>query len=202
MLGFRRGVILAGRFVRAAAAIHMVHTYLFEFTATGGLSMMPTLHTKGDHAFVNKLNYRRGHNIHVGDVIVVNKPTQAHSRICKRVAALPGDIVYCNEMPSYNVSDNSIDIPSEVATAQLGNERTGKFVRIPEGHVWILGDNASASLDSRAYGPVPQALIVGKVTHAVYWNPFDILPNWPRKLLSNFKISEYDPAQILQFGSE
>jgi inner membrane protease subunit 1 len=36
-------------------------------------------------------------------------------------------------------------------------------VRIPRGHVWLAGDNLSNSTDSRAYGPVPVALLKGKV---------------------------------------
>ena len=34
---------------------------------------------------------------------------------------------------------------------------------MPEGHCWLIGDNLPESRDSRTYGPVPLALIKGKV---------------------------------------
>lgn len=36
-------------------------------------------------------------------------------------------------------------------------------LQVPEGHCWLLGDNLEESRDSRTYGPVPLALIRGKV---------------------------------------
>ena len=36
------------------------------------------------------------------------------------------------------------------------------MIRIPQGNVWLLGDNPSNSRDSRDYGPVPVGLIMGK----------------------------------------
>jgi inner membrane protease subunit 1 len=39
---------------------------------------------------------------------------------------------------------------------------------VPEGHCWLLGDNLPASRDSRAYGPVPLALVKGKVVARVW----------------------------------
>ena len=41
---------------------------------------------------------------------------------------------------------------------------------MPEGHCWLLGDNLEESRDSRTYGPVPLALIRGKVTTKI-WPP-------------------------------
>ena len=41
-------------------------------------------------------------------------------------------------------------------------------MQVPEGHCWLLGDNLSASRDSRTYGPLPLALIKGKVTAKIW----------------------------------
>ena len=46
---------------------------------------------------------------------------------------------------------------------------------VPRGHVWLQGDNARNSTDSRHYGPVPAALIRGKVLYRVsvyHWTQF------------------------------
>ena len=46
----------------------------------------------------------------------------------------------------------------------LGREREEPvMIRVPEGHVWIVGDNLGTSRDSRKYGPVPMGLITGKL---------------------------------------
>lgn len=41
---------------------------------------------------------------------------------------------------------------------------------VPPGHVWVVGDNAAASIDCRYYGPVPAALLTGKVVCRI-WPP-------------------------------
>ena len=40
--------------------------------------------------------------------------------------------------------------------------------KIPEGHCWVAGDNIPDSRDSRDYGPIPLALIKGKVVARVW----------------------------------
>lgn len=37
------------------------------------------------------------------------------------------------------------------------------MIQVPEGHCWVLGDNLAESRDSRVYGPIPLALVRGKV---------------------------------------
>jgi mitochondrial inner membrane protease subunit 1 len=39
--------------------------------------------------------------------------------------------------------------------------------QIPKGHCWVVGDNMAASRDSRMFGPVPMALIQGKITYKI-----------------------------------
>ena len=72
--------------------------------------------------------------VSVGDVVVVHHPSRKGT-VCKRVLGLPGDQVL---------------------------HRHG-LLYVPDGHVWLEGDNPANSSDSRNYGPVPAALIVGRV---------------------------------------
>jgi inner membrane protease subunit 1 len=62
---------------------------------------------------VNKLN-RRGHDCHVGDMILAAKPTDPSRRVCKRITDMPGDKVLID--PSGGDVDRYIQVPKGVLT--------------------------------------------------------------------------------------
>lgn len=125
--------------VRIGCAVHLIHHNLYEVTETYGESMLPTLNYAGDFVHADK-TCRGGKRCRLGDVIIATKPTDSTQRVCKRIVGMPGDIVCVDPTSS-----------------------TEEFVQVPEGHVWLAGDNLTQSLDSRSYGPLPMALIKGKV---------------------------------------
>ncbi|GBG72033.1 hypothetical protein CBR_g10968 [Chara braunii] len=47
---------------------------------------------------------------------------------------------------------------------------TYDITQVPKGHCWVEGDNPMVSSDSKAFGPVPLALLEGRVTHVI-WPP-------------------------------
>lgn len=97
--------------------------------------------------------------IAVGDVVVVQHPDR-RGTICKRVLGLPGDMV--------------VKPPATMRRRRLPrrggfvNEKTNSLLVIPDGHIWIEGDNSMNSADSRNYGPLPAAMIVGRVLCRVW----------------------------------
>uniref|UniRef100_A0A060T5M9 ARAD1B13046p n=1 Tax=Blastobotrys adeninivorans TaxID=409370 RepID=A0A060T5M9_BLAAD len=127
--------------LRVACTVHLIHWNVYELTDTRGESMLPTLRAAGDYVHVDKLFHSRGRNCKVGDIIVAGKPTDPEQRVCKRITGMPGDVVLVD--PSANDYD--------------------RFITIPDGHCWVTGDNLHESIDSRTYGPLPLALIRGKV---------------------------------------
>jgi signal peptidase I len=96
--------------------------------------------------------------IDVGDVVVVQHPAR-QGTVCKRVLGLPGDQVLLRR-----------PLPADVLLFFPGLSSGGRrqIVTVPDGHVWVEGDNPANSSDSRHYGPVPMALVVGRVLARVW----------------------------------
>jgi signal peptidase I len=118
-----------------------------------GDSMSPTYR---DGQYV--LTFPADGELERGDVVVVQMPD---GPIVKRVAFLPGDVV-----PQIRTNDGWSDMievrrPSDV---KMEPERYRQF-RIPEGQVYLLGDNRPVSLDSREFGPVPREWVTRRLLH-------------------------------------
>ena len=111
--------------------------------------MLPTFSTSTEWIIEDILSIRRGRPLTRGEIVVFNSPRVPGAQICKRVIGLPGDVVCVD--------------PTDLRKNGMVNE----YVKVPEGHVWIAGDNAAASRDSRDYGPVPIALVHSRVVAKV-----------------------------------
>jgi mitochondrial inner membrane protease subunit 1 len=98
----------------------------------------------------------------VGDVVVTQHPHRPGT-VCKRVVGMPGDQVLL--APSFAQSNASWLHRSDydMGPEQRHQRRLHQLLIVPDGHVWLEGDNASNSSDSRVYGPLPMALIQGRV---------------------------------------
>lgn len=105
-----------------------------------------------------------GTGLRRGDVVVAMHP-QKEGTICKRIIGLPGDEIILKQS-QYTTSHF-------VGKSRRATARQRKALqKIPDGHVWLEGDNSRNSRDSREYGPVPAAMIVGRV-------PFRVWRAWP-----------------------
>ena len=145
-----------------------VRTFLFAHFVVEGASMYSTLET-GDRVFVNKVSYRL-HDPNRGDVVVLHEIRGTTERdLIKRVIAVGGEEV---EMRSCEVRiggqllvEPYLD-PTVVTPGNCG----GDFgpILVPEGTVFVMGDNRAGSQDSRALGPVLLDDIVGRA-FVVFW---------------------------------
>lgn len=124
-----------------AGAAVLLRDYVGEVAFCTGESMLPTLQPRGDVLYVDKTFLALGRPLCRGDVIVCASPSEASRLICKRVVGLSGDIVW-----SRRASSGILPVA----------------VHVPRGHVWIEGDNAAHSQDSRAFGPLPMGLVRGR----------------------------------------
>ncbi|TDL35059.1 signal peptidase I [Jeotgalibacillus sp. S-D1] len=150
-----------------------VRYFLFTPIVVDGLSMMPTLQD-GDRMIVNKFNYKVSTPERF-DVIVFHAPEKRD--YIKRVIGLPGDkIVYSGDQLFINdkpVSEPYLEgFKEQLAGGILTNDFTLEQItgdeRVPEGQLFVMGDNRRYSKDSRHIGTIDIEEIVGD-TNLVFW---------------------------------
>ena len=129
------------------------------------ISMEPTLQP-GYLLIVNKLAYKLGEPNH-GDIIVFHYMGDKNEDYIKRVIGLPGDEV---NIENGTVYVNGIAL-SEPYIAEFP-AYSGTWV-VPEGSLFVLGDNRNNSSDSHQWGFVDLDDVVGKAVFIYY--PFDVI---------------------------
>ena len=148
----------------------LIKTFLFQAYYIPSPSMTPTL-SEGDRILVNKLSYKL-HSVNRGDLIVFDTPEAGgNDDLIKRVIGLPGEFVVVEDgrieidggllLEPYlplNTDINSFSTPANCVNRP--NENSG--CRIPDEHVFVMGDNRSNSRDSRFFGPVPVEDVEGR----------------------------------------
>lgn len=159
----------------AAGAAFLIRSFVVQRFFISGPSMLPTMHD-GDQILVNKLAYRLGEPER-GDVVVFDRITTdgaivQHDDLIKRVVATEGEVVEIRACQVF-VDGTAIEEPylSEGGPDDLVDRcRMPDMdpVAVPDGDVFVLGDNRSESFDSRMFGPVDSHQVIGRAI-AVIW---------------------------------
>lgn len=160
---FRLVKEVVGTIVPAILIALFINVFVAQAMVIEGPSMEPTLYYN-ERVVVEKLSYFV-HQPRRGDVVVIDMPGHAEPLI-KRVLALPGETVTIENGQVF--IDGSLVV--EPWTPQLGGPDYAPTL-VPEGHVFVLGDNRGHSNDSRAFGPINVSQIVGRAW-VIYW-PFN-----------------------------
>jgi signal peptidase I len=160
-------------------------------------SMLPTL-KPGQRILVDRFSHRLGENPKLGDITVFTPPEGAETGACgvsgqgpfydgagsqiscsrptaqrsrttfvKRVVGLPGDLI---QVSDGHVIRNGRAANEPFATHCGGPECNLAPIQVPKGTYFMMGDNRANSDDSRFWGPVPRAWIIGKAM-VTYWPP-------------------------------
>lgn len=142
-----------------------------------GHSMEPTFHDQ-ELVLVDKWTYLF-HKPVRGDVVVFVAPPDPSQDYIKRVIGLPGDVVTIQGTQVY-VNGKLIQ-EAYVKPYNQGNPWTSFTNRvIPPNDYFVLGDNRGGSSDSRDWGCLPRANIIGRVG-LVYWpfgqDNYGLIPN-------------------------
>lgn len=154
------------------ASIFLVfYLFIVQPNQVKGASMENTFHS-GEYIFTSKVTYKF-RQIKKGDVVIFKSPKNNEIELIKRVIALPGDTikiegtdVFVNNIKISEpyIKDNTYVIPG-------GALMDGVPLTIPEGFIFVMGDNRGASSDSREFGPVPESLLIGEVFYRYF--PFN-----------------------------
>lgn len=161
--------------VVAGVLVVVIRVFLFSPYLVDGSSMEPNFHD-AERVIVNKILYDlRGPER--GEVVVFHSPYNAD--YIKRVIALPGetvsvqgDTVYVNgePLPEPYIRD-AVDSAAEAGRTY--NNKDYSEQTVPEGHVFVMGDNRSDSHDSRDIGFIAFDKLVGRAD-VVIWPLGDI----------------------------
>ena len=162
----------------------VVKTFVAQAFYIPSGSMLPQLEV-GDRIVVSKLAYRL-HDPRRGDIVVFDCPPRAScpspaggvlpvrilrgvfeaigvrqpstEEYVKRVIGLPGDQVQAAQGRVFVNGKALVEpyLPTGTVTLDFGP------VRVPDGQLWVMGDNRSQSADSRVFGPITESSVVGR----------------------------------------
>ncbi len=161
-----------------------IRTFVVQAFKIPSGSMLPTLQI-GDHLLVNKFIY----GIKVpftgttvipittpkhGDVVVFRYPKDRSIDYIKRVVGTPGDTLEIRNKKVFINGEQTDDphahyLDSSVINRILGPRDNFGPITVPDGKIFVMGDNRDNSHDSRFWGFVDYNDILGKA-FIIYWS--------------------------------
>ncbi len=170
--------------VVAVAVALLVQAFLVKPYRIPSPSMVDTLQV-GDRVLVDRVGYHLKEIEH-GDIVVFRYPLDTSVVFIKRVVGLPGDELVARDgslwrngerlVEPYVHTTNGATDPTEPAGRIEGTTMSDPWslarpYTVPPGTYFMMGDNRTDSDDSRVWGPVPEANVIGE-GFFIYW-PFD-----------------------------
>ena len=149
--------------ITAVVLALVIRTFVVQAFVIPSGSMLPTLRI-GDYVLVNKFIYTF-RSIRRGDIIVFKFPKDETQDFIKRVVGLPGETVEVRGKQVFIDGRPLYEPYAFFADAQRSGALEPYHLAplvIPPGHLFVMGDNRDNSLDSRAWGLLEEAKVVGK----------------------------------------
>jgi signal peptidase I len=168
--------------VGAIAIVLAIKAWIVNPYRIPSSSMEPTLHCArpgslctarfSDRVLANRFIYRF-RDPHRGEIIVFNVPAKAEEAcgaggvFVKRIVGLPGEVWQEKEGFVYI---NGKKLSEPYIKPERRDFQSYPARKIPAENYFMMGDNRQSSCDSRRWGTVPRANVIGKV-FAIYWPP-------------------------------
>ena len=144
--------------------------FIFDFIAISGESMNPTI-TNKEIVCINKIAYGIINPTYKNFLLQWNKPKSGdiviflhdNKLVVKRCALIEGDNLEIILNNHYILTSNSKSGEFSIPITREQKNWLETFKEVPEGFVFVVGDNLEQSLDSRDYGFVASKNIIGKI---------------------------------------
>lgn len=150
-----------GTFVSSFIIVFILVAFVFRTASVSGSSMVPTL-ASGDKLIVSNLVSSYGY----GDIVVVCQPNYLNENLIKRVIAVGGDVVDIDfGQGIVYINGKKIDESYINTITNFQPQDSFNFpLVVPQGFLFVMGDNRNASLDSRSQsiGFIDERYIFGK----------------------------------------
>lgn len=183
----------------------VVYLFILQPHQVKGASMENTFHS-GDYILTSKIAYKFDKPKR-GDVIVFKSPKNPDIDYIKRIIGLPGDRIMISNGEVYLNGEllNENYIAAKTTLMEGGFIKEGVTVTVPDGYLFVMGDNRPRSSDSREFGFIPITDVIGKVFFRYFppqkagWikNPFQSWLIKPKKF--NFLAIELTNLTINNF---
>lgn len=158
-------IIYAAIILAAIATVLLIRAFVIEPFSIPTESMCDTIEV-GDSVLAEKITLELSGNVSQGDIIVFENPERDPEKdvLCKRVIARGGQTV---DLKDGSVYIDGKKIAEDYAKGDSYPLYFGKAKRIsypykvPEGEIWVMGDNRENSADSRYFGAISEDSVIG-----------------------------------------
>ncbi|MBR5246814.1 MAG: signal peptidase I [Clostridia bacterium] len=153
---------LASTVVSSVLIMCIIFTFFFKVSTVNGQSMENTLY-EGDQLIISAFSK----DVKYGDVVIISQPNVYSKVLIKRVIAVGGQTV------EFDYKKGTVSVDGEVLEENYIKEEMvispliNKTYFVPEGKLFVMGDNRNHSADSRdiGVGMIDEDYIIGKVLY-------------------------------------
>lgn len=164
------GVCLAMMVVSVPVRL-LLREHLIQAFRMPSESMVPTLFP-GDFMFADRRV--AGRDCRPGDLVVFRYPVDRKVNFVKRVIGMGGDVIEIRDRVVYRNGQALVEpyvrhMDPMIEPASMSPRDNLASFKVPDGQLFVLGDQRENSLDSRFWGCVPASDVLGRIT-GIYWS--------------------------------